>query len=386
MRIGADSDVIRVSRYRVDRGTHCVEMITQGGEVVLGTSNGMEGPDGSGDSAPEKMSVSQRRAEIRRRKLMSNSEERMNRIMGIHKPVSSVANILCSQPGPGLFPLLHSHQTVYSFGGPCIAVSGNLNVVLSPSADTSSGPSSQNQQKSEKEPSSRSGYGRDGLKDELRLERLDKPNSLPLQSSMPKRGIAFSGDTGTSNEHSYGEGTAPFVEDLSKSSDFRKDSNGLRNRADVTSESTPRGLNQYLTRFDEAMKLRNHLNSEKPVPDSTNGVDEMDSFRVFRLVGSAILAVFVRMSVCKYLSIFAPFLTLQLAFMGLSKYFPKGEKKTKTTVLTAALLLSGIPSELISRSLDTYSKMADVFTDLCVYFFIFIFCHELLLFFGSEDP
>ncbi|XP_077330072.1 guided entry of tail-anchored proteins factor CAMLG isoform X3 [Lithobates pipiens] len=337
MRIGADSDVIRVSRYRVDRGTHCVEMITQGGEVVLGTSNGMEGPDGSGDSAPEKMSVSQRRAEIRRRKLMSNSEERMNRIMGIHKPVSS-------------------------------------------------GPSSQNQQKSEKEPSSRSGYGRDGLKDELRLERLDKPNSLPLQSSMPKRGIAFSGDTGTSNEHSYGEGTAPFVEDLSKSSDFRKDSNGLRNRADVTSESTPRGLNQYLTRFDEAMKLRNHLNSEKPVPDSTNGVDEMDSFRVFRLVGSAILAVFVRMSVCKYLSIFAPFLTLQLAFMGLSKYFPKGEKKTKTTVLTAALLLSGIPSELISRSLDTYSKMADVFTDLCVYFFIFIFCHELLLFFGSEDP
>ncbi|XP_077330071.1 guided entry of tail-anchored proteins factor CAMLG isoform X2 [Lithobates pipiens] len=360
MRIGADSDVIRVSRYRVDRGTHCVEMITQGGEVVLGTSNGMEGPDGSGDSAPEKMSVSQRRAEIRRRKLMSNSEERMNRIMGIHKPVSSVANILCSQPGPGLFPLLHSHQTVYSFGGPCIAVSGNLNVVLSPSADTSS--------------------------DELRLERLDKPNSLPLQSSMPKRGIAFSGDTGTSNEHSYGEGTAPFVEDLSKSSDFRKDSNGLRNRADVTSESTPRGLNQYLTRFDEAMKLRNHLNSEKPVPDSTNGVDEMDSFRVFRLVGSAILAVFVRMSVCKYLSIFAPFLTLQLAFMGLSKYFPKGEKKTKTTVLTAALLLSGIPSELISRSLDTYSKMADVFTDLCVYFFIFIFCHELLLFFGSEDP
>lgn len=271
----------------------------------------MEGPDSCGDSAPEKMSVSQRRAEIRRRKLMSNSEERMNRIMGIHKPVSS---------------------------------------------------------------------------DELRLERLDKPNSLPLQSSLPKRGIVFSGDTGTSNEHSCGEGAAPFVEDLSKSSDFRKDSNGLRNRADVASESTPRGLNQYLTRFDEAMKLRNQLNSEKPVPDSSNGVDEMDSFRVFRLVGSAILAVFVRMSVCKYLSIFAPFLTLQLAFMGLSKYFPKGEKKTKTTVLTAALLLSGIPSEVISRSLDTYSKMADVFTDLCVYFFIFIFCHELLLFLGSEDP
>ncbi|CAI9531393.1 unnamed protein product [Staurois parvus] len=178
----------------------------------------MEGPDGTGDLSPEGMSASQRRAEIRRRKLMSNSEERMNRIMGIHKPASS---------------------------------------------------------------------------DELRIDRLDKPNSLPLQSSLSKRGTVFSGDTGTSSEHSCGEGMAAYVEDFSKSSDFRKDSNGLRNRADLTSESTPRGLNQYLTRFDEAMKLRNQLNSEKPVPDSSNGVDEMDAFRIFRLVGSAILAVFI---------------------------------------------------------------------------------------------
>lgn len=58
----------------------------------------------------------------------------------------------------------------------------------------------------------------------------------------------------------------------------------------------------------------------------------------------------------------------------------------KTTVLTAALLLSGIPAEVISRSMDTYSKMGDVFTDLCVYFFTFIFCHELILVFGSEVP
>ncbi|XP_072256853.1 guided entry of tail-anchored proteins factor CAMLG [Pyxicephalus adspersus] len=269
--------------------------------------------DGTGDSAPERMSASQRRAEIRRRKLMINSEERMNRIMGIHKPVSS---------------------------------------------------------------------------DELRIEKLDKPDSLLLQSSLSKRGAIFSGDTAPSGDHSCSEGMAINLEermDFNKSSNFGKDSNGLRNRTDVTAESTPGGLNQYLTRFDEAMKLRNQINNDKPVPDNTNGVDEMDSFRIFRLVGSAILAVFVRMFVCKYLSIFAPFLTLQLAFMGLSKYFPKGEKKTKTTVLTAALLLSGIPSEVISRSLDTYSKMADVFTDLCIYFFTFIFCHEVLLFLGTED-
>ncbi|KAM5173125.1 guided entry of tail-anchored proteins factor CAMLG isoform 2-T2 [Mantella aurantiaca] len=211
----------------------------------------MEVPESSGDSAPENMSTSQRRAEVRRRKLMGNSEERMNKIMGIHKPASI---------------------------------------------------------------------------DELRIERLYKPETLPIQSSLSKRGAIYFGDPGTSSDHSCGEVAASYAEDqldFSKSSDFRKDSNGLQNRTDVTSESTTRGLNQYLTRFDEAMKLRNQLNSEKPVPDSSNGVDEMDSFRIFRLVGSAILAVFVRMFVCKYLSIFAPFLTLQLAFMGLSKYFPK---------------------------------------------------------------
>ncbi|XP_069826026.1 guided entry of tail-anchored proteins factor CAMLG isoform X2 [Dendropsophus ebraccatus] len=257
------------------------------------------------------MTASQRRAEIRRRKLMNNSEERMNRIMGIHKPASS----------------------------------------------------------------------------ELRIEQLDKPVSLPLQPSLTKLGTILVGDNGTSSNHPFdsADGMESYTverTDTNKNSE----SNDLRNRTDVTSESTPRGLNQYISRFDEAMKLRNQLSSDKPVPENGSGVEELDSFRIFRLAGSALLALTVRLFVCKYLSIFAPFLTLQLAFMGLSKYFPKGEKTTKTTVLTAALLLSGIPSEVISHSLDTYGKMVDVFTDLCVYFFIFIFCHEVLLFFGTEEP
>ncbi|MGH0167011.1 UNVERIFIED_CONTAM: hypothetical protein FKN15_051587 [Acipenser sinensis] len=84
-------------------------------------------------------------------------------------------------------------------------------------------------------------------------------------------------------------------------------------------------------------------------------------------------------------SIFAPFLTLQLAYMGLYKYFPKGEKKMKRTVLTAALLLSGIPAEVIRRSMETYSRIGDVFTDLSVYFFTFILCHEVLGLLGSES-
>ena len=33
----------------------------------------------------------------------------------------------------------------------------------------------------------------------------------------------------------------------------------------------------------------------------------------------------------------------------------QSEKKIKTTVLTAALLLSGIPAEVINRSMDTYN-------------------------------
>lgn len=62
------------------------------------------------------------------------------------------------------------------------------------------------------------------------------------------------------------------------------------------------------------------------------------------------------------------------------------EKKAQTTVLTAALLLSGIPAEVINRSMDTYRRMGDVFADLCVYFFTFILSHEILQLFGSETP
>ncbi|XP_052392426.1 guided entry of tail-anchored proteins factor CAMLG isoform X2 [Carassius gibelio] len=144
------------------------------------------------------------------------------------------------------------------------------------------------------------------------------------------------------------------------------------------SVSPRRGLQEYLSCFDDALKLRGQLSAEKPSPVSAED-EELDSFRVFRLVCSVALAVCVRIFMCQYLSIFAPFLTLELGFMGLHKYFPKVQRKSRSTVLTAALLLSGIPAEVISRSMDTYRKMSDVFSDLCVYFFSFIMCHELLL-------
>lgn len=155
--------------------------------------------------------------------------------------------------------------------------------------------------------------------------------------------------------------------------------------SDEPNRSPRRGLQKYLSRFDDAMKLRGQLANEKPAQDGSSDPEELDSFRLFRLVGSILLAIFVRVFVCKYLSIFAPFLTLELAYMGLFKYFPKVEKKAQTTVLTAALLLSGIPAEVINRSMDTYRRMGDVFADLCVYFFTFILCHEILVLIGSED-
>ncbi|XP_061473130.1 guided entry of tail-anchored proteins factor CAMLG [Rhineura floridana] len=289
-------------------------------------SSSHEGPGGTASSSATGpgLTAPQRRAEIRRRKLLMNSEERINRIMGFHRP----------------------------------------------KADDDSRSESK-----------------------LQLEQ-DKPSPLP--ASVSKRVVL--GDTvcslaGTADHaNSAVEHKGEKKDMFSKTPEIGNDGTSeLRQRSrgdliEVPQRAPHHGLDHYLSRFDEAMKLRNQLISEQPSQENGNVVEEFDSFRIFRLVGCALLAVGVRAFVCKYLSIFAPFLTLQLAYMGLSKYFPKSEKKTKTTVLTAALLLSGIPAEVISRSMDTYSKMGDVFTDLCVYFFTFIFCHELLVFFGSEVP
>uniref|UniRef100_A0AAY4EIP9 CAML n=1 Tax=Denticeps clupeoides TaxID=299321 RepID=A0AAY4EIP9_9TELE len=248
--------------------------------------------EGSGPSA------AQRRAEVRRRKLLMNSEERMNRIVGYGK-----------NDGDGsraVEPRFH-----------------------------------------------------------LDLERSE-PWSSPV--STKRLSPFFTGTT---------EGDLP---------------GGVRQRArgnvagDEHTRSPRKGVQKYLSRFDDALKLRSQMASEKTAQESSSDSEELDSFRVFRLIGSAVLALFVRLFVCKYLSIFAPFLTLELAYMGLYKYFPKVEKKAKTTVLTAALLLSGIPAEVISRSMDTYRKMGDVFADLCVYFFTFILSHEVLVLLGSEAP
>ncbi|RXN15959.1 calcium signal-modulating cyclophilin ligand [Labeo rohita] len=276
------------------------------------------------ESAPQQeksaRTAAQRRAEIRRRKLLMNSEDRMNKIVGFSK---NEADGGADRSARVLEPRFH-----------------------------------------------------------LDLDRNEPWSSSSSSKRLSPLVSESVGSVSDASERSGG-GEAAGEDEVSR---------GVRQRprgelaSDERSSSPRRGLQKYLSRFDDAMKLRGQLSAEKTAQDGGGGgeAEELDSFRLFRLVGSVALAVFVRVFVCQYLSIFAPFLTLELGFMGLHKYFPKVEKKSQTTMLTAALLLSGIPAEVISRSMDTYRKMSDVFSDLCVYFFTFIMCHELLLLFGSD--
>ncbi|XP_078787217.1 guided entry of tail-anchored proteins factor CAMLG isoform X2 [Oryzias latipes] len=311
--------------------------------------------DTGGDTSEEAtgsstMSAAQRRAEMRRRKLLLNSEDRLNRIVGFAKNGSD-NNGTKAQPNrcrAQRVDIIMSRRASRRPAEPRFHLDLDRTEPWSPSS------SSQRPSPFLPESSALS-----SLSHTATPERRGSP--LPDCSEPPP---AVEDDVGALRQRLKGE----------------------RAPSDNISGSPRRGLQNYLSRFDDAMKLRGQLASEKPTQDGGVETEEFDPFRVFRLVGSILLAVFVRMFVCKYLSIFAPFLTLELAYMGLSKYFPKVEKKTKTTVLTAALLLSGIPAEVINRSMDTYRRMGDVFSDLCLYFFTFVLCHELLLLCGSETP
>ena len=85
------------------------------------------------------------------------------------------------------------------------------------------------------------------------------------------------------------------------------------------SESPRRGFQKYLSRFDDAMKLRGQLANENQAQDAAGSdPEELDSFRLFRLVGSVLLAIFVRGFVCKYLvSRIRKVLHLPLRFLNL---------------------------------------------------------------------
>ncbi|XP_029614414.1 calcium signal-modulating cyclophilin ligand [Salmo trutta] len=296
----------------------------------------MQCPDDTCLNTPEEktcLSSAQRRAELRRRKLLMNSEDRMNRIVGFTKAEAENNGASRSVTAPMFHLDLDRSDSWSTYPSP------RLSPFL-PEAVGSSHPHSDLPE--------RRGY------------------PLPDTSEVLVGGVDKDVTPGVRQRP---RGEAQLAADEPS-----------------RSGSPRRGLQKYLSRFDDAMKLRGQLANEKQAQEAASSdPDELDSFRLFRLVGSVLLAIFVRVFVCKYLSIFAPFLTLELAYMGLYKYFPKVEKKMQTTVLTAALLLSGIPAEVINRSMDTYRKMGDVFADLCVYFFTFVLSHEILLLVGPEE-
>lgn len=167
----------------------------------------------------------------------------------------------------------------------------------------------------------------------LQLEQ-DKPICLPAPVS--KRVVL--GDTvcnlsGTADHtSSLAEHKGEKIDLFSKTHEVGSDgSSELRQRnrgelLDVPQRAPRHGLDQYLSRFDEAMKLRNQLMNEKPSQENGSVVEEFDSFHIFRLVGCALLAIGVRVFVCKYLVrfliffiffIFLPFFVLVVLLAGL---------------------------------------------------------------------
>lgn len=135
----------------------------------------------------------------------------------------------------------------------------------------------------------------------LDLERTEPVSS----SSSPKPPSAHGSRSHSATPERRASPLPGFSESLGGS--LEDDLAGIRKRArgdrlsdDLNSSPRP-GLQKYLSRFDDAMKLRGQLANEKPVQDRGADSDEFDPFVVFRLVGSVLLAVFVRLFVCKYL-------------------------------------------------------------------------------------
>lgn len=141
---------------------------------------------------------------------------------------------------------------------------------------------------------------------------IDKLNSLTIPSVSKRVVLGDSVSTGPSDQSGVAEvkGTQlgdkldSFIKPSECSNDISLELR-QRNRGDLTADSVQRGsrhgLEQYLSRFEEAMKLRKQLISEKPSQEDGNTTEEFDSFRIFRLVGCALLAFGVRAFVCKYL-------------------------------------------------------------------------------------
>lgn len=138
-----------------------------------------------------------------------------------------------------------------------------------------------------------------------RTELWSSPSSTPRPSPFLPEATGLSSRSHSATPERGGSPLPDCSEPPAGSLD--DDVGGVRQRprgeraSDDVGGSPRRGLQKYLSRFDDAMKLRGQLANEKPAQDGASDSEEFDPFRVFRLIGSVLLAVFVRVFVCKYL-------------------------------------------------------------------------------------
>ncbi|XP_078469429.1 guided entry of tail-anchored proteins factor CAMLG isoform X2 [Lampetra planeri] len=133
-------------------------------------------------------------------------------------------------------------------------------------------------------------------------------------------------------------------------------------------QTPPSGLENYFAQLDQVLRAEGYggggggtaegfFRRRKEVGGGVEEEDEEDEgevFRLLRLLCSAMLALFVRIFVVQYLSIFAPFLTLQVALMGIGKFFPQYERRVPRWM----------PTEL-TRILTGNSRQRSVSTGDC---------------------
>lgn len=97
-----------------------------------------------------------------------------------------------------------------------------------------------------------------------------------------------------------------------------------------------------------------------------------------RLLLSIVVAVMVRLFFTSYTSLFVPFLNLEMVLFAVR--ILRNEPPSQSSLVEAAFALSGLGPHLVNRIASLGRCLADITSDLCVYFFFFMLCHQLATF------
>uniref|UniRef100_UPI00358E8D44 guided entry of tail-anchored proteins factor CAMLG n=1 Tax=Myxine glutinosa TaxID=7769 RepID=UPI00358E8D44 len=97
-----------------------------------------------------------------------------------------------------------------------------------------------------------------------------------------------------------------------------------------------------------------------------------------RLLLSIVVAVIARLFFTSYTSLFVPFLNLEMVLFAVR--ILRSEPPSQSSLVEAAFALSGLGPHLVNRIGSVGRCLADITSDLCVYFFFFLLCHQLAAF------